>query len=606
MVPPLENEISVVSVEAPGSLHQSSHGPENAVDGDPASSWATQTMPQNLILDLGSNQFIGETWVSFHKYDKGRTYEYSIDISSDKLNWDSLVSYAWSDSTQWKKDIYSQAYGRYVKLTLHSASNGGWTNVRELKVFRSEESIGNVGIFLGPSLQPEPILPSLMDSEDNLLNNEGFETGDKSGWSGSGSVVNDPHSGNYAYKLIGKPNRWRDLRQEVPVTANTLYRFSGHLSVRDISRGNYLFQVRWLDARNKEIRGARKNFGQSRANSDYKYHSIDLMSPENAVKARLMLQASKANGYAYYDDVSISVVEPELSQPSDPERLTIISVSDSTEENVSPQSINLLRNEGFEAGDKSGWSGSGSVVNEPHSGNYSFKLKGKRNRWRDLRQEVSVTGNVLYRFSGYLSVRDISRGTYLFQVRWFDARNREIRGTRKNFGKSRSNSDYKYHAVDLMSPANAVKARIMLQASKANGYAYYDDVSISLVDANQPTLLVSGTPAQNAIDDDIQTRWSAEGDGQWLQLELESIKQLQSLNILFHKGDVRMAYFDIDVSLDGSEWATVFDGESSGATTDYEIFDIPDTPARYVRFIGLGNSMNQWNSVSEIILFGTD
>jgi hypothetical protein len=42
---------------------------------------------------------------------------------------------------------------------------------------------------------------------------------------------------------------------------------------------------------------------------------------------------------------------------------------------------------------------------------------------------------------------------------------------------------------------------------------------------------------------------------------------------------------------------------SSGTTTAEESFDFPDRPARYLRYVGHGNSVNTWNSVTELSVF---
>ena len=329
--------------------------------------------------------------------------------------------------------------------------------------------------FVPTGLGPDASIPEVRDNDlrdtdtaGNLLNNPNFETGDKTSWTGKGHVVNhNQFEGNYAVELKGNPDGWRDVRQEIPVSKGTRYRFSGQLKVGGITQGSYQFQVRWFNAEGKEIRGTRHNFGVTRANTSYKHHKVELDAPATAVKSRLMLQASKAGGYAYYDAISIAIVDPNNPVSNNIE-----------EENELPQRANLLNNAGFETGKKNGWSGSGNISNEARSGNYAFKLKGDPNRWRSLRQDVPVTANTWYNFSGYLSVSDISKGHYLFQVRWYDSNNKEISRARKNFGHSQSTTAYKYHSIELISPENAVKSRLILQAIRTDGEAYYDDLSV--------------------------------------------------------------------------------------------------------------------------------
>jgi len=58
------------------------------------------------------------------------------------------------------------------------------------------------------------------------------------------------------------------------------------------------------------------------------------------------------------------------------------------------------------------------------------------------------------------------------------------------------------------------------------------------------------------------------------------------------------------ISDDATTWVTVADGSSSGASSEMESIAI-NVSARYIRYVGFGNSSNDWNSVQEIKIFGT-
>ncbi|RME75666.1 MAG: discoidin domain-containing protein, partial [Chloroflexi bacterium] len=112
-----------------------------------------------------------------------------------------------------------------------------------------------------------------------------------------------------------------------------------------------------------------------------------------------------------------------------------------------------------------------------------------------------------------------------------------------------------------------------------------------------------GNVPANTLDGDLNTRWSAQGDGQWIQFDLGKVKTVSHLRIAFYKGDQRTTGFDIELSTDGESWTQVYSGQSSGSTTEPELFDFDDTPARYVRIIGHGNSKNDWNSLTEVEVY---
>ncbi|GAA0376204.1 right-handed parallel beta-helix repeat-containing protein [Caldalkalibacillus horti] len=113
-----------------------------------------------------------------------------------------------------------------------------------------------------------------------------------------------------------------------------------------------------------------------------------------------------------------------------------------------------------------------------------------------------------------------------------------------------------------------------------------------------------GNFPENTIDDDLSTRWSAQGEGQWIQFGLGSVQRVGYLGIAFHSGDIRSSTIAISVSTDGTTWEEVLGhSESSGTSVQLEAFDFDDVDARYVRITGYGNSVNQWNSLTVVHIY---
>ena len=110
--------------------------------------------------------------------------------------------------------------------------------------------------------------------------------------------------------------------------------------------------------------------------------------------------------------------------------------------------------------------------------------------------------------------------------------------------------------------------------------------------------------ASNAIDGDIGSRWSGEGNGAWITFDLGFSQTVGSMKIAFHKGDERVTSFAIETSDDNSNWTQVYNGSSSGSSLQLETFDIADATARYVRYVGFGNTQNNWNSLTEVEIYG--
>src|SRR5438876_977858 len=114
-----------------------------------------------------------------------------------------------------------------------------------------------------------------------------------------------------------------------------------------------------------------------------------------------------------------------------------------------------------------------------------------------------------------------------------------------------------------------------------------------------------GNVPQNTLDNNLATRWSAQGDGQWIRYDLGAIAAIDHLDIAWYLGDTRASSFDIQVSLDTLTWTKVFSGQSSGRTLQLESYAFPTTSGRYVRIVGHGNGTSNWNSITEVAILGT-
>ncbi len=102
------------------------------------------------------------------------------------------------------------------------------------------------------------------------------------------------------------------------------------------------------------------------------------------------------------------------------------------------------------------------------------------------------------------------------------------------------------------------------------------------------------------MDFDFSTRWSANGAGQWILYDLGETVTAQSVELAFFNGASRLAYFSVTLSEDGEKFTEVFNGASSGKTTELELYDFEDKKARYLKITGFGNSQSTWNSITEV------
>ena len=116
--------------------------------------------------------------------------------------------------------------------------------------------------------------------------------------------------------------------------------------------------------------------------------------------------------------------------------------------------------------------------------------------------------------------------------------------------------------------------------------------------------------AENTIDNDPDTRWSAQSnDGSaWLQIDCGNEALLEGINIAFYNGDQRSSSFKLAGSIDGVNWTDLTSIlASSGSTREPEFYAFNElSTLRFVRYLGYGYSSatgtGDWNSLTEVSL----
>lgn len=125
---------------------------------------------------------------------------------------------------------------------------------------------------------------------------------------------------------------------------------------------------------------------------------------------------------------------------------------------------------------------------------------------------------------------------------------------------------------------------------------------LPLVTASSYEPGTTNVPA-NTLDGNLNSRWSAQGDGEWISYDLGRYELVESVDMAFYLGNTRTATFDVLLSNDNLNWRMALtNAVSSGTTLALQNFDFSDWPARYVRIVGHGNSVNNFNSFTEVVV----
>ena len=110
----------------------------------------------------------------------------------------------------------------------------------------------------------------------------------------------------------------------------------------------------------------------------------------------------------------------------------------------------------------------------------------------------------------------------------------------------------------------------------------------------------TGFPGTNVLDDNLDTRWSNNGVGSWIQLDLGTVNKVCDISIAWYKGNERQNNFVISTSNDGIAFTNVLSSKSTGSTLNAENYNIIDTNARYIRITVNGNTQNNYASLTEV------
>lgn len=102
-------------------------------------------------------------------------------------------------------------------------------------------------------------------------------------------------------------------------------------------------------------------------------------------------------------------------------------------------------------------------------------------------------------------------------------------------------------------------------------------------------------------DNDETTNWRNQVIGSWIEFDFGEEVSVGGPAIQFSSGSIRQAIMKFEVSSDGINYQTVFDGKSSGSSESFEFFPV-ETRCRYFRIVSYGNTdpKSDWITIPEI------
>ncbi|MEV7228630.1 MULTISPECIES: heparin lyase I family protein [Polymorphospora] len=115
----------------------------------------------------------------------------------------------------------------------------------------------------------------------------------------------------------------------------------------------------------------------------------------------------------------------------------------------------------------------------------------------------------------------------------------------------------------------------------------------------------AANPPAQAVDGSLGTRWSGNGFGAALTLDLGTVRRLCGTTVAWHRGDLRWNDYTVYTSTDGVTYTKAWEGRSTGATTAPETERFTPRDARFVRVSWWNNAEgNGWASITEAAVLG--
>lgn len=121
----------------------------------------------------------------------------------------------------------------------------------------------------------------------------------------------------------------------------------------------------------------------------------------------------------------------------------------------------------------------------------------------------------------------------------------------------------------------------------------------------------AGNVAWKVLDQDTDTKWTSQGMGNWIILELEKLSEIDEAIIWFTNSHARSTYFNISISTDGENYTVVKDNMASTIldAEGYEGFKLNGVQAKYIKIGCNGNSkqgtISGWNNIKEVVFSGS-
>ncbi len=361
-----------------------------------------------------------------------------------------------------------------------------------------------------------------------------------------------------------------------------------------VGEGVYLFSAELVEIKNNKFEDVRTGVYASIA-SKIKVSHNEFRNMQGPFPRGQMVQLAFTNGGGSYISNNVSINELGYSDPEDAINLY--------KSNGTPADPIMIRNNLIIGGGPSN-SGGGIILGD--GGESSYQIAQDNILVNPGQYGVAVVGGHHMQLLGNSIYSQQFPFTNVGLYVWdqYDSacanitvRNNSVNYTNKDGLKNAGWNARNCGVIDGWSSKNNWNATI--KENVAEQHPGLTSTNIAVISVTASSFHAPLHIPQNTIDNDLASRWSAEGE-QWIHYDLGGIFIVSQIDIAFWLGSARSYAFDIELSVDGTNWKQVFDGQSGGSIIGLESFDFTATLARLVRINGHGSTGSDWNNYLEV------
>jgi len=522
---------------------------DNAFDEDLSTRWSAFGSGQSLTIDLGSQHQVTEMNVAWFKGDLRQSH-YQIDLSNEGNNWITVTTGSSSGASSDLEPIAINSLARYIRLIGLGNSSNDWNSITEITISGYQDVVPPTNKDSFGITQFYPTMQGYTDWQSTHWDNSNART--------IGTSERD----------YDDPTGWAHVRGNSPISFDG----NGIMEMGGSSPRLYINPYPGY-----ESTGAEQLFNNVEATVYYKRKGTDGANWGGLIMG--VRSGPMGHGSAGGDNCDATTYTARFRHDGKWDFEKELKHSKSVSSGYTQLFSSAL------PADQ--WIGMKYLAY-----NIENNTKVKLELWIDDTSNGDVSNGGEWRLLG----------EYIDDGNWVDP---DVSGCSYNGDKiilngggvaylrntGAESAEYKYFSLREIDITNS---------NEGDGTIPVEEITPDSVQSSSD----DGNVADNVIDNDFSTRWSAQGSGEALTIDLGAHYLVTELQAAWFKGDVRQSHYQLDISDDGLNWLNIIDSSSSGTTLSLESINV-NYSGRYFRFTGLGNTSNDWNSITEIKIFGS-